>query len=1224
MLKGLKRAFKDKKRSLEDKSLRPLQAQHLDSRELDYARLEAHFEEEEDDSLPAALTKGLTGAQLRELQKANPDILMYPFFCSAAIRDVFDQKTQVTKLAEEYCNDQELDLKQIWELLKGEKKVKFYKPRVIDGMSVKKDMFDNMIFDDITEDGDSVCKALQNMSIGRLTRTSQRKKRKVEMEEPTTLLPPNSAMQVVSEGNILYQEPKNTEASDGATLPDGKQNPSPEHDVSKVTMIPEEESSQAILNSWSSQQNLSSVPQVSPSFLERCTNGFSPSSRLPGCESVRSFLGYDTDASLLFVVKHFDATGKQKELVKALSELHHENLPRFLAFSVKGANIFLVYEFVGHGTLHHLIESKPDHAQFGWENRIEAALSLASALNSMHQIGFAHGNINPSSIYFSNDFSRVVLDEFILGNILESKRQIPTSELGEGQYQAPELANNTQDFHDEKSDVYSFGLIIQLLLTGQLDTAPTPLSISKMTKDARNWWDQECLSRFSSLAKRCLGDQRSRSSRPSFNEILDELVGMSHGIANIATDSERDLVEQVKQKWEGDVQLASGHCSSCARTDDLGIECSNGHFRCCRCFTEHVKINLGCEQIRCMESSCQSAPFSDLQLACTLPPRITLGHFSEKQRLREDPPARSVVGTSPGGDNDNRKNIQGDHGNGIGGGGSGGGGSGGGGGRSGGGSSAGNSSWAGPDRNDEQRRNEAVDVGEDYPYLYVLSQPERAEIGTEKYGLLSRMKRYLGLKMPEVDDPQSYALHFLCAKDFSKIAPHILLKEPESWLGQVAPALYAVVYITNINLDRHYPSWVDDGQTFRRKDFRKFTDIDSHHDLLEREKKEAQNDIEGVNMDEFIPNALNLNPCARRHLTEALDRVDNVWSVITEQMCKIPNASGFKAWVRRKKGTNQTRHDNQIRTPDGKIVNFSKDVQTEPRVPYEPISKLLDCLSQGQSANDCLSQGQFADDDILDKLENDEEILMKWLSTEVARREIESTRKADAPEVTKWMKLISKLYHHLVPLWKRKYHGRFYNDCDVFVSHTGIQKNEYAEPVADYLTENHVVSFIDRRDLKPGCKPSDEMIHAMVTCRHMWCVVTKDFVQNWYPLRELFVGYTRHQQENPDTFCLIMDCLEPGHATGDWIDQILKDMASLQLNTRDGKRQEFPTMLRYLPEENYQKRWRRIASMLLPNGKALVDRKMFPTSHTMLVRSIQQCRRRCSLWEGTCVGYVLV
>jgi len=208
MLKGLKRAFKDKKRSLEDKSLRPLQAQHLDSRELDYARLEAHFEEEEDDSLPAALTKGLTGAQLRELQKANPDILMYPFFCSAAIRDVFDQKTQVTKLAEEYCNDQELDLKQIWELLKGEKKVKFYKPRVIDGMSVKKDMFDNMIFDDITEDGDSVCKALQNMSIGRLTRTSQRKKRKVEMEEPTTLLPPNSAMQVVSEGNILVSRAK--------------------------------------------------------------------------------------------------------------------------------------------------------------------------------------------------------------------------------------------------------------------------------------------------------------------------------------------------------------------------------------------------------------------------------------------------------------------------------------------------------------------------------------------------------------------------------------------------------------------------------------------------------------------------------------------------------------------------------------------------------------------------------------------------------------------------------------------------------------------------------------------------------------------------------------------------------------------------------------------------------------------------------------------------------
>mmetsp|Transcript_13203 Transcript_13203/g.28990 ORF Transcript_13203/g.28990 Transcript_13203/m.28990 type:complete len:586 (-) Transcript_13203:1475-3232(-) len=132
-----------------------------------------------------APTSELTGAQLRELQEADSEITIYACSCAQSKHCLSNKKDQAVEWAKEYLNDQKLDLRGVWKLLKTKKNVKIYKPRIADGVRVKKEMFDQTWFDDITDNQEAVIVALENTNIGRLTRTPQagsNKKRKVVME----------------------------------------------------------------------------------------------------------------------------------------------------------------------------------------------------------------------------------------------------------------------------------------------------------------------------------------------------------------------------------------------------------------------------------------------------------------------------------------------------------------------------------------------------------------------------------------------------------------------------------------------------------------------------------------------------------------------------------------------------------------------------------------------------------------------------------------------------------------------------------------------------------------------------------------------------------------------------------------------------------------------------------------------------------------------------------
>ena len=64
--------------------------------------------------------------------------------------------------------------------------------------------------------------------------------------------------------------------------------------------------------------------------------------------------------------------------------------------------------------------------------------------------------------------------------------------------------------------------------------------------------------------------------------------------------------------------------------------------------------------------------------------------------------------------------------------------------------------------------------------------------------------------------------------------------------------------------------------------------------------------------------------------------------------------------------------------------------------------------------------------------------------------------------------------------------------------------------------------FLDKH-FRVGTKGDNGMMWAAMSCKHFWCVLTKEFVQEWYPMRELMVGYIRHIQEQGKEFTLILD-----------------------------------------------------------------------------------------------------
>ena len=79
----------------------------------------------------------------------------------------------------------------------------------------------------------------------------------------------------------------------------------------------------------------------------------------------------------------------------------------------------------------------------------------------------------------------------------------------------------------------------------------------------------------------------------------------------------------------------------------------------------------------------------------------------------------------------------------------------------------------------------------------------------------------------------------------------------------------------------------------------------------------------------------------------------------------------------------------------------------------------------------------------------------------------------------------------------------------VFLSHAGEQKSSYACWVEDILVGENATVFFDESSLKGGDDPSNQMIHAALTCQVGVVVLSPEFLQKEWPLLELLIFAVR-------------------------------------------------------------------------------------------------------------------
>jgi len=210
--------------------------------------------------------------------------------------------------------------------------------------------------------------------------------------------------------------------------------------------------------------------------------------------------------------------------------------------------------------------------------------------------------------------------------------------------------------------------------------------------------------------------------------------------------------------------------------------------------------------------------------------------------------------------------------------------------------------------------------------------------------------------------------------------------------------------------------------------------------------------------------------------------------------------------------------------------------------------------------------------------------LMRWLST-IAQLEADKSYKPTTDDVS-LIKSIARFYHKLVPIQKtvveqRKHHS-------VFIANPGLEKDIYASLIDLHLRENGVTVFFDRAAVPTGADGLDRIMAAACSCKYLWCVLSKNFLKSRYALGELMIGYIRYMTEGPESFCLILDCLETEYSRGEWMNQVLHEMDSLKLYRENGEIHRFPASIRAKTDENVLERIRRIASSELADGCVLV------------------------------------
>lgn len=165
--------------------------------------------------------------------------------------------------------------------------------------------------------------------------------------------------------------------------------------------------------------------------------------------------GLSSDAAF---IKRFHAEAK------AAASLNHPSIVRVFDSGEEHGAPFLVFEFLGGGTLREYLDSG---VQLSIPQAARISLEIAQALAYAHNRGYVHRDIKPSNLLFDDEGRIRVADFGIARALAEAAWTEPVGVvIGTARYASPEQARGEQCF--QEGDIYSFALVIIEAITGEL------------------------------------------------------------------------------------------------------------------------------------------------------------------------------------------------------------------------------------------------------------------------------------------------------------------------------------------------------------------------------------------------------------------------------------------------------------------------------------------------------------------------------------------------------------------------------------------------------------------------------------------------------------------------------------------------------------------------------------------------------------------------------------